>query len=124
MLALGVHLVINHHMSIHYVEMIKLFGPVYGWWLFAFERFNGMLERVKTNGRDGGRAELTLLRSWVMTHLIYELLLGLPEDAHPLERETINQTIKQAARERGSMMAQIAIYQAEASNGSLSSSNI
>ena len=76
-----------------------------------------MLERVKTNGKDGGRAKLTLLRNWVMTHLIYELLLALPEDAHPLERQFINQIIKTAARERGSMMAQIAVYQAEASTG-------
>ena len=116
-LMLGINLVINHHMSIHYLAMFKLFGPVYSWWLFAFERFNGMLERVKTNGKDGGRAELTLLRNWVMTHLIYELLLALPEDAHPLERQFINQIIKTAARERGSMMAQIAVYQAEASTG-------
>lgn len=76
-----------------------------------------MLERVKTNGKDGGRTELTLLRNWVMTHLIYKLLLALPEDAHPLECQFINQIIKTAARERGSMMAQIAVYQAEASTG-------
>ena len=36
LLALKVHLV-NHHMAMHYLRMIKLFGPVYGWWLFAFE---------------------------------------------------------------------------------------
>jgi hypothetical protein len=48
-----------------------------------------------------------------MTHLIYELLLALPEDAHPLERQFVNQVINTAARERGRMMAQIAVYQAE-----------
>lgn len=101
----------------HYLRMIKLFGPVYGWWLFDFERFNGMLERVKTNGKDGGRSEQTLLRNWVMTHLVYELLLALPENAHPLERKLIESVITTQARERGSMMAQIAVYQAEASTG-------
>lgn len=116
-LDLGIHLVINHHMAIHYLAMIKLWGPVYSWWLFAFERFNGMLERVKTNGKDGGRAELTLMRNWIMTHLVYDLLLSLPADAHPLERKFINQIIKSEARERGSMMAQIAVYQAEANAG-------
>lgn len=119
LLRLHVHLVPNHHMSVHYAKMIKCFGPVYSWWLFAFERFNGMLKRVNTNGKDGGRAELTLMRSWVMTHLIYELLIGLPEDAHPLEKEVIKQVITKAARERGSMMTQIAVYQAEASAGRL-----
>ena len=37
-----------------------------------------MLERVKTNGKDGGRAKLTLMRNWIMTHLVYDLLLSLP----------------------------------------------
>jgi hypothetical protein len=30
----------------HFVDMLKHFGPVYGWWLFAFERFNGMMEKI------------------------------------------------------------------------------
>lgn len=117
LLALKVHLVINHHMAMHYLRMIKLFGPVYGWWLFAFERFNGMLEKVKTNGKDGGRSEQTLLRNWLMTHLTYELLLLLPEDAHPRERDMVQLVITTQAQERGSMMAQIAVYQAEARAG-------
>ena len=37
LLELQVHLVINHHMAMHYLRMIKPFGPVYSWWLFAFE---------------------------------------------------------------------------------------
>lgn len=116
-LELGVHLVINHHMSVHYITMIKLWGPVYSWWLFAFERFNGMLERVNTNGKDSGRAELTLMCNWIMTHLVYDLLLSLPVDAHPLEQKFLTQIIKTEAREWGSMMVQIAVYQAEANLG-------
>ena len=117
LLQLNVHLVINHHMSMHYLRMIKLLGPVYSWWLFAFERFNGMLERVKTNGKDGGRSEQTLLRNWVMTHLVYELLLSLPDNAHPLERKLLHSVIQTQGREQGTMMAQIAIYRAEARAG-------
>ena len=60
-LMLSINLVINHHMSIHYLTMFKLFSHVYAWWLFTFERFNGMLEWVKINGKDGRGAELTLL---------------------------------------------------------------
>ena len=116
-LELGIHLVINHHMSVHYVAMIKLWGPVYSWWLFAFERFNGMLECVNTNGKDSGRAELTLMHNWIMTHLVYNLLLSLPENAHPLEWKFLTQIIKTEAHEQGSMMAQIAVYQAEANLG-------
>jgi len=113
---LGIHLTINHHLSTHYCKFIKLFGPVYGWWLFAFERFNGMLEKVKHNGHDGGRMELTLMRHWVMTHLLYEYLLALPDDEeHKHERKYIDKIIQQEGREaRGSMMTELAIYRAEA----------
>ncbi|KAG1737090.1 uncharacterized protein EDB91DRAFT_1249737 [Suillus paluster] len=81
-LQLRIPLTINHQASMHTAAMIKKCGPVYGWWLFAFERFNGMLERVQHNGHDGGWIELTLLRNWVQTHLIYEYLLALPADTH------------------------------------------
>jgi len=80
--------------------MIKLYGPVYGWWLFAFERFNGMLEKVNHNGHDGGRMELTLMRNWVQTHLIYKFLLEMPPDASPHECKLIDKLIKtEAAQE-------------------------
>jgi hypothetical protein len=102
----------------HYLKFIKLFGPIYGWWLFAFERFNGMLEKVKHNGHDGGRMELTLMRQWVMTHLIYEYLLALPEDAPELECTFIDRIIRQeACKNHGGMMTELAIYRAEAHLG-------
>ena len=103
----------------HYHKFIKLFGPIYGWWLFAFERFNGMLEKVKLNGHDGGRMELTLMRHWVMTHLLYEYLLALPDDAeYDEERAYIDQVIRQEGQEtHGGMMTELAMYQAEASIG-------
>ncbi|KIK71709.1 hypothetical protein GYMLUDRAFT_66805 [Collybiopsis luxurians FD-317 M1] len=34
---LGVELTINHHLATHFPVMIKVYSPVYGWWLFAFE---------------------------------------------------------------------------------------
>jgi hypothetical protein len=118
-LGLGIHLVISHHLAMHYEDIIKLFGPVYSWWLFAFERFNGMLEKVNHNGHDGGRIELTLLRNWVQTHLIYEYLISLPPDAHDLERKFLDQLIKDEGQKRGSMMTQMAIFRSEASSGTL-----
>ncbi|KAG1725027.1 hypothetical protein EDB19DRAFT_1897829 [Suillus lakei] len=53
------------------------------------------------NSHDGGRMELTLMRNWVQTHLIYEYLLALPPDTFQ-------------AQTRGSMMSQITVYQSEA----------
>jgi hypothetical protein len=116
-LDLGIHLVINHHLGMHYETMIKRFGPIYGWWLFAFERFNGMLEKVNHNGHDGGRMEITLLRNWVQAQLIYEYLISLPPDAHNLERKILDSYIKESGNERGGMLTQIAIFRSEASTG-------
>ena len=42
-------LVPNHHLALHLVECLLLFGPVHGWWAFPFERFNGLLQRLNTN---------------------------------------------------------------------------
>ena len=119
--SLGIHTTINHHLAMHYVKFIKLFGPVYGWWLFAFERFNGMLKRVNHNGHDGGRIELTLIRHWVMAHLIYEYLLSLPADAHPNESNHIDQIVRKAAQEEsGGMLTELAISRSEVSVDSVS----
>ncbi|KAG1723599.1 uncharacterized protein EDB91DRAFT_1087755 [Suillus paluster] len=88
-LQLHIPLTINHQASMHTAEMIKKCSPVYGWWLFAFEQFNGMLERVQHNSHDRGRIELTLLWNWVQ------------------------------AQDRGSMMTQTAVYQSEAAEDNI-----
>lgn len=43
----------NQHMSIHLYEFLDLWGPVYSWWCFPFERINGSLQRIATNKRYG-----------------------------------------------------------------------
>ena len=39
----------NMHMHMHLKDCIKDFGPVYSFWCFAFERFNGILGKYQTN---------------------------------------------------------------------------
>ncbi len=48
-----VNLVPNHHLALHLRECLLLFGPTHGWWAFPFERYNGMLQRLKTNQKPG-----------------------------------------------------------------------
>lgn len=43
----------NPHMSLHIYEFLKLFGPVYSWWCFPFERLIGILQRQPTNHKTG-----------------------------------------------------------------------
>lgn len=42
----------NIHLHGHISECIKDFGPVYSFWLFAFERLNGILGSYNTNNRN------------------------------------------------------------------------
>ncbi len=44
-------LVPNHHLALHLHECLSRFGPVQGWWAFPFERYNGLIARIKTNNR-------------------------------------------------------------------------
>ncbi|RPD68460.1 hypothetical protein L226DRAFT_473395 [Lentinus tigrinus ALCF2SS1-7] len=56
-----VDLVSNHHLSLHLKECLLLFGPTHGWWAFPFERYNGLLQRLKTNQKPAEMA-LTFIR--------------------------------------------------------------
>lgn len=39
----------NMHLHAHLCECIEAYGPVYTFWLFSFERYNGLLGRIPTN---------------------------------------------------------------------------
>ncbi|RDX40594.1 hypothetical protein OH76DRAFT_1366011 [Lentinus brumalis] len=54
-------LVPNHHLSLHLIDCLLLFGPTHGWWAFPFERYNGLLQRIKTNSK-GSEIPATLMR--------------------------------------------------------------
>ncbi|OSC99540.1 hypothetical protein PYCCODRAFT_1340936, partial [Trametes coccinea BRFM310] len=51
----------NHHLSMHLMECLLLFGPVHAWWAFPFERFNGLLQRMNTNSK-ADEMSLTFMR--------------------------------------------------------------
>lgn len=41
----------NMHLHLHLSECLKDYGPVYGFWCYAFERYNGVLGAYPTNQR-------------------------------------------------------------------------
>ena len=43
----------NHHFAFHIGELLPMYGPVHGWWTFPFERTIGMLQRIRTNYKQG-----------------------------------------------------------------------
>lgn len=63
----------NMHMHCHLASCIRQFGPIHGFWLFPFERYNGIMEGQPTNNRS---IELQLMRRFlkdnVHLHLHHE----------------------------------------------------
>jgi hypothetical protein len=67
-------MVINNHLSMHYPDSF-LRGPTNSWWLMGFKRCNGDQKKVNLNRHaEGVKMELTLARSWVQKHHLYELV--------------------------------------------------
>lgn len=42
-----------HHAALHLGEFLRMYGPVYGWWTFPFERLIGVLQKIETNNKQG-----------------------------------------------------------------------
>jgi hypothetical protein len=43
----------NHHIALHLPDYLLLYGPVYSWWTFPFERLIGILQHISTNYKLG-----------------------------------------------------------------------
>lgn len=43
----------SHHAAFHIYDFLLLFGPLYSWWSFPFERLIGHLQRMPHNHTKG-----------------------------------------------------------------------
>ncbi|OCH84866.1 hypothetical protein OBBRIDRAFT_698606, partial [Obba rivulosa] len=77
----------NHHYALHLPHFLRLFGPVHAWRAFPFERFNYLLQQVKTDMKFG-ELEMTMmlqicraanLRPHLEEHEIQQYLDGVIE---------------------------------------------
>ena len=50
------------HLHLHLKDSILDYGPVYAFWLFSFERFNGVLGNYTTNNKN---IEVQLMRKFI-----------------------------------------------------------
>jgi len=57
----------NMHLHGHLKECVSDYGPIYNFWCFSFERFNGILSSFKTNNRC---IEIQLMRKLLSDHFI------------------------------------------------------
>ncbi|KII96111.1 hypothetical protein PLICRDRAFT_98402 [Plicaturopsis crispa FD-325 SS-3] len=71
------HLKPSQHTSTHILEFLMSLGPAYAWWVFAYERFIGILGKMNTNGKRGGEMEATVMRGWWELILCQELVSGV-----------------------------------------------
>ena len=75
----------NMHMHMHILNCILDYGPVYAFWLFSFERYNGILGSYKTNNRS---IEVQLMRHFVQDMEIGKLSFGDDNyNAHSIVQE-------------------------------------
>lgn len=60
----------NMHLLAHVTDCIIDHGPVYAFWLYAFERMNGVLGSFQTNNKD---ITVQLMRKFIsMQHASFE----------------------------------------------------
>ena len=62
----------NMHLHTHLLQCIKDYGPVYLFWLFSFERYNGMLGNYKINQRS---IELQIMRKFVTDLQLHDTVI-------------------------------------------------
>ena len=65
----------NMHMHCHLADCVRDFGPIYGFWLFSFERYNGVLGKYPTNNRS---TEIQLMRRFIREATILSYNINLP----------------------------------------------
>ena len=53
---------INTHLHLHLEDIFRDYGPCYRYWLFSFERYNGILGKYHTNQQS---IEIQLMRRFI-----------------------------------------------------------
>jgi hypothetical protein len=60
----------NMHMHCHLKEVLLDYGPVYGFWLFSYERYNGILQHQPTSNRC---IEIQVMRRFIYDNTAFAL---------------------------------------------------
>jgi len=63
---------INLHLHCHLTECVEDYSPVYSFWCFAFERYNGVLGSIATNNRS---IEIQLMRKFLSEQFVSNVAL-------------------------------------------------
>lgn len=67
---------INMHKHLHLMECMFDYGPIYSFWCFPFERFNGQLESYHTNSKN---IEVQIVKKFLRSQAVMSLPTGEQE---------------------------------------------
>ena len=84
----------NMHLYTHLVECVLDYGPVYSFWLFSFERSNGILGEYGTNQRA---VEIQLMRKFLSSQFMKDL--PLPVEFQDIIKPLLNRLYLSAIME-------------------------
>ncbi|KAG1439495.1 hypothetical protein G6F56_012276 [Rhizopus delemar] len=68
----------NMHLHLHLLEAIRDFGPIYSFWVYAFERLNGDIKKMTVNYKSS--FEVTYMRKFLQTVHYNDYIRNLPEN--------------------------------------------
>ena len=67
----------NMHLHLHLKECVENYGSIYGFWLFSFERYNGILGSYQTNNKT---VELQIMRKFMASTSLSNMQYCLPAE--------------------------------------------
>lgn len=91
----------NMHMHCHLADCVKDYGPAHSFWVFSFERYNGLLGNQPNNNRS---IEMQLLRRFLRDNSHLGLLHALDSDSLAL-RDVFGSVVTQHAQRFSSSTA-------------------
>lgn len=65
----------NMHLHLHLRECVENYGSIYGFWLFSFERYNGILGSYHTNNKT---VEIQIMRKFMTSGTLANMQYSLP----------------------------------------------
>lgn len=81
----------NMHLHLHLKECVENYGSIYGFWLFSFERYNGILGSYHTNNKA---IEIQVMRKFVTSGIISNMQHHLPEQYKELFMEQCSKLLE------------------------------
>ena len=67
----------NMHLHLHLKQSVENYGSIYGFWLFSFERYNGILGSYHTNNKT---VEVHIMRKFKTSGILAHMQFSLPEE--------------------------------------------